>query len=121
MAAHYGDRFCDAKAPTGAEGSTMTEATTIEAVTAESLMDGIGEAVRADKAAYARIRANGRTLGYADDRKDGFVLSVAAGDVEGAPKRFKLEGEGKRRTMHVNAKNMKTARALVEWLAGQSS
>lgn len=89
--------------------------------TADALAgDGI-EAVRAGKAPYARMRAHGKTLAYADDRKDGVVLSMKASAVTKAPSRlFKaIEDKGDRSVMHVTAKNVKTARALLEWLAGQ--
>lgn len=116
-----------------AEGSTMADITTAAGrransearqearvpMTADDLAgDGI-EAVRAGKAPYARMRANGKTLAYADDRKAGVVLSVASKDVAKAPKRFTkvMTVKGDRATMHVTSKNVKTARALLEWLA----
>jgi hypothetical protein len=93
-------------------------------ITADDLAgDGI-EAVRAGKAPYARMRAGGKTIAYADDRKDGVVLNFAS--VEGLPARFdkavtfkRLRGKGIRTTMSVDAKNVKTAKALLEWLAKQ--
>lgn len=113
-------------APTGAEGGTTMEATAT--ITAEALVDGSDlplDVERPDKAPYARIRANGKTLGYADDRKDGFLLSIATKDMEGCPKRFWAfvtpRQDGKRRQMHVTTKNAKGARALLEWLAKQSA
>lgn len=106
------------EAPKAQKERTMTDQ---NIPTAESLMEGIGEAVRADKAAYARLRANGRTLGYADTRTDGFVLNVSSKAVLKAPAKFinVLEVKGDRRTLRVTTKNQKTARALVEWLAKQ--
>lgn len=101
------------------QGGTMTEVTT---PTAESLMEGVGEAVPNAKGTYHRLRVGARTLGYADTRKDGFVLNVAAKATLGVPVKLEkaLEPKGDRRVMHVSAKTEKTARALIEWLAKQS-
>jgi hypothetical protein len=94
-----------------------------EAITAEEFVKGIDgvEAVRAAKTPTARLRASGKTLAYADDRKDGFVLSIAAEAVEGAPKTVagKLEIKGRRATMHVTGGNAKGAATVIAWLAKQ--
>lgn len=115
------------------ERSTMTEKTI---PTAESLMEGIGTVERPGKAPYARLRVLERrpntsseapddyrslTLAYASPRKDGVVLGFATSAIAGAPARFQkaLEARGSRSTMRVTARNVKGARALLEWLARQ--
>lgn len=96
-----------------------------ETITAEQFAGAIEgvEAVRAAKAPTARLRANGKTLAYADDRKGGFMMSIAAEAVEAAPKthKDKLEIKGRRATLRVTTKNAKGAAALVGWLAKQAA
>lgn len=115
-------RYLTHKAPEAQKETIMTETTATPTLTAETFMEGIdgGEAVRAGKAPYARLQANGKTLGYADDRKDGFLFSVSNKAIEGAPKTavkgLEPAGESRQR-MHVTAANAKAATALVAWLA----
>jgi hypothetical protein len=93
-------------------------------ITAESIAEDAGvEAVRAGKAPYARFQANGKTLAYADDRKDGFVMSISAKALEpiAAGKKKAVEVKGSRGTMRVTAKNAKGASALLEALAKKTA
>lgn len=104
--------------PRAQERSTM-EATA--PITAESVVDGSEaplDVERPGKARYARIRANGRTLAYADDRKDGFRMNITLADTRELPQRFASAVDG--RSMLVTARNAKTATALLEWLAKQA-
>lgn len=100
------------------EATMATETTN---PTAESLMEGLGTATSPDKAPYSRLQVNGKTLAYCSTRKDGVLLDFAAGIVEDAPARFQkcLTTKGTRATLRVTAKNAKTARALLEWVAKQ--
>lgn len=83
-------------------------------------LEGV-EAVRAAKTPTARLRANGKTLAYADDRKGGFNLSIAAAAIEGAPKKVTelVDVKGKRATLLVTAANAKAGATVVNWLAKQ--
>lgn len=96
--------------------STMTTATL---PTPESLMEGIGDIVRPDKAPYARLRVNGKTIAYASTRKDGVVLDFPTALVEDVPKKFVgyLTTKGARATMHVTGQYEKIARDLLAWVA----
>lgn len=90
-------------------------------LTAESLaadLDGI-EAVRADKAPYARFQAGGKTLAYADDRKDGFVMSIGAAALEpiAAGRKKQVVTKNGRGILQVTAKNARGAGALLQALA----
>lgn len=108
-------------APKGAERSTMTESTII---TPEALVDGSDSPLdleRPDKAPYLRVRANGKTLAYATQRSDGFVLELygqAAGLSLVAPQRFQkmLNPKGQ---VRVTSRNLRGARSLMEWLAAK--
>lgn len=106
-------------APKGAERSSpMAEQNT---PTAESLIEGLGEAVSPDKAPYSRLVVGGKTLAYASARRDGVLLDIAGGVMEDAPARFQkmLEHHNGRATLRVTAKNAKGARSLLEWVAKQ--
>lgn len=110
-------------APTGAEGSTIMETTIptghqptdalIEALNGSGI-----EAVPSPKAPTTRLRANGKTLAYADQRKAGVRLNVTL-DVDALPQRFEKVMDG--RSLVVTDKNLKTAAALLEWLAKQTA
>lgn len=104
--------------------ATMAPSTT--PITADDLAGDPIEAVRAKSAPYARMRANGKTLAYADDRKNGVALNFAGEAIKNAvavaPVRFQkmLDGDGGYR-LHVTAKNVKGARSFLEWLAKQTA
>jgi hypothetical protein len=91
--------------------------------TAETLAEGLGTVETPAKAGYSRIKAGTTTLGYATPRKDGLLFDVQTSAVEQAPARFKavLTEKGNRSQLHVTAKNLKTARALVDWMAHRAT
>jgi len=102
-----------------AEGGSMSSTTTILDLTA-SLAEGLGEVAGSDKGSI-RILANGHRLAYVNPRKDSLRLDISARDVEAAPARFqKMMGDVDKRgyrALNVTAKNLKGARALLEWVA----
>lgn len=105
-----------------AEGTTMSETTTTPDLT-EALAKDIGEVTGTEKGSI-RILASGHRLAYVNPRKDSIRLDISARDVEEAPARFqKMMGDTDKRgyrALNVTAKNLKGARALLEWIAKQA-
>lgn len=87
------------------------------APTVDSLVEGLegGKAVPNPRGTYHRISVGGRSLAYANPRKDGVLLDFAAKTVEGAHTPG-LQVKGNRVLLKVNARNLAEVRAFLERL-----
>jgi hypothetical protein len=80
-----------------------------------------------DEQGYARLQLEGKTLAYAIPGTERVKLDFATPLVEGAPQWFQKMFEGDdgerfksgRAKLFVTPKNVKGARALLEWVANQ--